>query len=388
MNKTNYLSNLTPLRGIAAILTVIFHCNLMVGFALSKSLPRPDLLLKMYLMVDFFFILSGFIMLHVYGKLFSEGVTRSDFKKFTIARFARVYPLHILMLFFLIVMYAISNYLGISKTPVLEIRNGIFSFFTNIFLLQSMNLHDWHSWCHASWSISTEWWAYMVFPFLVAPILKTSNLSKLVIVIICFLGYTSITYLLLPLVTYPAEIPFVKPNLENLNINVTYQYGFIRCICGFILGMIVHQAYSKNWAKSLLANGSTMLALTIALFLAMHFGIRDIVTVAIFPFIILCGAYGSVNIDKIFSWTPLQKIGDWSFAIYLVHQPLQYLIGKTMSYMNPPDPSFKGPPPSVPTDTAWLMTFGFILLTVIVSALVYKYWELPSRKWINASSKQ
>jgi peptidoglycan/LPS O-acetylase OafA/YrhL len=388
MNKTTYLSNLTPLRGIAAILTVIFHCNLMVGFALSNSLPKPELLLKMYLMVDFFFILSGFIMLHVYGKWFSDGVTGNAFKKFTIARLARVYPLHILMLLFLVVMYDVSSNLGIAKTPVLEIRNGIYSFVTNVFLLQSMNMHDWFSWCHASWSISTEWWTYMVFPFLVAPILKTNTFSKIAIIVACFLGYASITYLLLPLVTYPAEIPFVKPNLEALAINVGYQYGFIRCICGFIIGMIVHQAYEKNWAKPFFANGFTMMVATIALFILMYFGVRDMVTVALFPCIILSGAYGSVNIDKIFSWNPLQKVGDWSFAIYLVHQPLQYTIGKIVSYMNPPDPNFKGPPPVVPVDTAWLVTFGFVLFTILVSALLYKYWEVPSRKWVNSTASK
>jgi peptidoglycan/LPS O-acetylase OafA/YrhL len=56
----------------------------------------------MYLMVDFFFILSGFILCHVYGKYFAESVSRKEFKKFSIARFARVYPLHFATLCYLI----------------------------------------------------------------------------------------------------------------------------------------------------------------------------------------------------------------------------------------------------------------------------------------------
>jgi peptidoglycan/LPS O-acetylase OafA/YrhL len=87
---TTYLSNLTPMRGIAALLTVVYHVNLFVGGVLVTFTPLMN---QMHLMVDFFFVLSGFIMMHVYGKWFSEGVTVALFKKFTIARFARVYLL-------------------------------------------------------------------------------------------------------------------------------------------------------------------------------------------------------------------------------------------------------------------------------------------------------
>ncbi len=74
--KTTYLSNLTPLRGIAALLTVVFHVDLMIGVGGNMLIKLKDspILTRMYLMVDFFFILSGFIMLHVYGKWFAEKV--------------------------------------------------------------------------------------------------------------------------------------------------------------------------------------------------------------------------------------------------------------------------------------------------------------------------
>src|SRR6476646_10101802 len=92
--KISYLSNLTPLRGIAALLTVIFHINIFLGWEMMPPGGSP-LLSHMYLMVDFFFILSGFIMCHVYGNRFLKDVRATEFKKFTIARFSRVYPLHL-----------------------------------------------------------------------------------------------------------------------------------------------------------------------------------------------------------------------------------------------------------------------------------------------------
>ena len=71
MKPVTYLSNLTPLRGIAALLTVIFYVGLMVTPLVSNS----NLFNRMYLMVEFFFVHSGFIMCHVYCNLFSAAVT-------------------------------------------------------------------------------------------------------------------------------------------------------------------------------------------------------------------------------------------------------------------------------------------------------------------------
>ena len=120
MNTPKYLNNLTPMRGIAALLTVIFHVDLMLGNGgdmLIKS-SQSMLLTRMYLMVDFFFILSGFIMFYVYGKMFATKVTKESFRKFTIARFARVYPLHFFTLCYCIALFFISERLGIPKAPV------------------------------------------------------------------------------------------------------------------------------------------------------------------------------------------------------------------------------------------------------------------------------
>ena len=53
-----YLANLTPLRGIAALLTVIFHVDLMIGNGGNALIKIKDsmVLTRMYLMVDFFFM--------------------------------------------------------------------------------------------------------------------------------------------------------------------------------------------------------------------------------------------------------------------------------------------------------------------------------------------
>ena len=384
MKPVTYFSNLTPLRGIAALLTVIFHVSLMAGPLAFNT----EVLNRMYLMVDFFFVLSGFIMCHVYGDLFSGEVTMPAFKKFTIARFARVYPLHFITLLYTIILFSVTAKLGIPKVPVLQVENSGYSIFTNLLLLQSMNLHHWFSWVHASWSISTEWWAYMVFPFLVMPFSKLSSAGKIAVTLLCFGGYLFITFIIMPIVPFPAEIPFVKMDPAWLTVNVAYQFGFIRCLCGFVLGMMMYQGFKTDWGKKILANGYVFLTAAAGLFLSMHFGLPDVVTISFLPFILLSAAYGSPSINKVLSVKALQKIGDWSFSIYLVHQPLLYTIGSITAYYNPVNPNnpSAGPPPAPSLLVAWAICVGFIALTLFVSSLTYRFWEVPARKWINEKS--
>ncbi|MBC7652646.1 MAG: acyltransferase, partial [Deinococcales bacterium] len=366
---------------------VIFHVDLMLGNGGDMLVKRSQsmVLSRMYLMVDFFFILSGFIMFYVYGKMFASNVNKTSFKKFTVARFARVYPLHFFTLCYCIVLFFISEKFGIPKNPVLQIENSSFSIFTNTLLLHSMNFHNWFSWNHASWSISVEWWAYMLFPFLVAPISNMHSSKKAIIAMLCFIGYLAITFLIIPIVTVPKEIPFVKVDPSQLSINVAYQYGYIRCLCGFILGMMVYQAYSAKWLLQFFANGYILIGLTLVSFISMHFNLPDFITIIPFPFILLCGAYGSVGIDNFFANKFLQKLGDWSFSIYLVHQPLLFTIGNIVSYLNPIDLTkpLTGPPPKLEMLTGWLICIAFLIITLIISFITYHYIEVPARNKLN-----
>src|SRR5690242_15244341 len=160
MNTNKYLPNLNSLRGIAALLTTIFHINIVLssfggGLVNGKA---TSIVSRMYLMVDFFFILSGFILCYVYANRFEGPVKGKDFKRFTIARFARVYPLHLFSLLLTTLFLFLLHQCGVIVTPILDAENSGYSFITNLFLLHSMNFHQWFTFTHASWSISTEWW--------------------------------------------------------------------------------------------------------------------------------------------------------------------------------------------------------------------------------------
>ena len=331
-------------------------------------------------MVDFFFILSGFILCHVYAQNFKNSVNENSFKKFTIARFARVYPLHLFSLLLTTFFLFLLHQWGANVSPVLDVENSFYSFITNLFLLQSMNLHKWFTYTHASWSISTEWWMYMLFPFLVAPFMRLSKFGRLVIFALCIAGYLLIGYILAPLVTVPDALSFLRSN-EALpfSLNVSYQYGFFRCLFGFVIGMTVYFGYKENWAEQFFASGYTFLLLLLGLILCLHFGVLDVFTVLLFPFILLSAAYGNQNMNAILSTKPLQRLGDWSFSIYLLHQP--FLYQGAVLFGNSDKTGITVP--KLDIYTSWLICLIFIIFILFISYLSYRFIELPFRNFIN-----
>ena len=79
------IRSLTTLRGVAALMVAIFHTPALFGA--KALLPHA------YLAVDFFFVLSGFVLTHAYAGPISEGL---GFWRFTGLRLARLYPLYAL----------------------------------------------------------------------------------------------------------------------------------------------------------------------------------------------------------------------------------------------------------------------------------------------------
>jgi peptidoglycan/LPS O-acetylase OafA/YrhL len=378
--KTNkYLPNLTALRGIAALLTVIFHINIVLPVFGGQLVDGriSSIMNRMYLMVDFFFVLSGFILCYVYSGYFEGTVIAKDFKKFTIARFARVYPLHIFSLLLTSLFLFLLHQWGAKVSPILDVENSSYSFITNLLLLHSMNLHQWFTFTHASWSISTEWWMYMLFPFLVGPLIKLSKIGRVAIFALCITGYLVIGYVLVPLVKVPDKISFLR--VSPFSLNVAYQFGFFRCVFGFVIGMLVYFGYKRNWSRQLFSSGYTFLVLVSGLILCMHFAVLDVITVLFFPCILLSAAYGNEKLNSLLASKPLQALGDWSFSIYLIHQAFLY---QGVALLSNPDKTGITVPKLEMLDS-WIACIVFVVFVFFVSYLTYRFIELPARNFIN-----
>jgi peptidoglycan/LPS O-acetylase OafA/YrhL len=202
---------------------------------------------------------------------------------------------------------------------------------------------------------------------------------------LCFLGYVFIMLYLMPLVTVPAEIPFAKPDPSKMTIGVGNQFGFLRCLFGFVIGMMLYYGYKEDWQKTVLSNGYLLSALILGFFLSCHLGLPDVISICFFPFILLSVAYGSSGANAFLNLKPLQKIGDWSFSIYLIHQPLMLICFNVFAYIR--SAKVDAPPPKVEIWFGWLIGLGVVAVTLIVSSLTYRFWEVPTRRWLNPNYK-
>lgn len=178
---------MTGLRGVAAIWVLLFHV-VVVAIPLDSSIRNAlaYVALTGYLGVDVFFVLSGFVLAHVYAEQRIHVSTRA-WSTFLVKRIARVYPVHLFTtaLVFLAV--------GASFDP-----SGRFSVESLIHVLTLT--HAWEypivlDWNAPSWSVSCEWLAYLCCPAILAVINYVQD-RRLVIasVILCFCALAMVIF--------------------------------------------------------------------------------------------------------------------------------------------------------------------------------------------------
>ncbi len=368
---TQYIANLTPLRGIAALMIVVFHFE-----ELLARFVKPEnsmLIRKSYLMVDLFFIMSGFVLLHVYGESFSTIFKKADFFKFLRARFARLYPLHLFTLLLAIAFFLSSN------SPANPVNNPA-AIPTHLLLLQSFGIHSIFTWNVPSWSISAEWWCYMLFPLIVL-MLSKNNKTVFLLIILSASIYFSILYLL------PRTNPFMPAAPVPHNLDVTYDYGFLRGLAGFMAGMVTYILYQQRKLNQIFSKDIVgIIVVGITLF-ALHRGVNDIIYIPLFMLVVLGIGANTGIIHKIFMVRPLQYLGTISYSIYLMHGLLIFLIAVPlvlgMGY------AYKGPGSlTLPFWTGLGICSIFLLAVVGVSSITYFFIEKPCRKWINGKNKK
>ena len=149
---------LDSFRGIAAICVVIFHMHI-IGSITELNFFRGS-----SLFVEFFFVLSGFVLAHTYG--FKD----ISFKRFIISRTFRLYPLHLFMffMFFLlqIVQLIFVKYGMVFNKVPFEGHYAFKEIIPNLLFMQS-----WlpgflpTSWNQPAWSLSVEYYMYIIFFF-------------------------------------------------------------------------------------------------------------------------------------------------------------------------------------------------------------------------------
>ncbi len=355
MKSDHRYRSLDSLRGVAATLVVFFHVswdNHITGFHFFR---------QAFLFVDLFFILSGFIIATVYG---SRVRTSSDVLRFMTRRFFRLYPLHLATLLFLVGLEA-SKYLA--ATRGLSTASEIFAFqrtvpaiFVNLAFLQGAGVLDTLSWNTPSWSISCEMIAYAVFALMATAGLVISRSFWLVIIPI-FAGYAY-------LVVYRGTL------------NVSFDIGVVRCLCGFFLGALIARMPPAAFPNLLVIVSAGATALIIA-FLS---GASEIFVVPAFAVLVYALRNDESTIANIFLAKPLSFLGEISFSIYLVHYLVISIIGTILKVAFHAKPvQMRGWETPI-LDISPLLGDGPVVTTVICTLLIanftYKLIETPGRE--------
>lgn len=210
----------------------------------------------------------------------------------------------------------------------------------------------------------------MAFPFLYGPVSRLTNGGRVAV----FAGLLGLYLVLVYVLNVYPGFPWVR----SLNVPPFMGAAFMRCALSFSVGMLFHGLFRQQWGRSWLANGYATFGFAAGMALSMHLGLSDLITVATFPFIILSAAYGSVTVDKLLATSLMQRLGNLSFSVYLTNEVI-FDTGRVMRYAL----GLPIRPETVSTLGVWLWCFGWLALVFGVSALTYRYVEVPARNYLN-----
>src|SRR5438045_1601219 len=161
-----YVPALTGIRALAALLVLGMHTEQNVPCGLDSFLP---FLARGYLGVDFFFVLSGFIITHVYFASIAHP-SRGAIQIFLWHRLIRLYPVHVTVLAALVVLVGLAHAAHVPLNHPEEWRLGDIPW--QVTLLHAWGVTAKPGWNVPSWSISAEWFAYLLFPLLAPALLQ------------------------------------------------------------------------------------------------------------------------------------------------------------------------------------------------------------------------
>tara|TARA_R110002020_G_scaffold255539_2_gene469300 strand:- start:184 stop:1263 length:1080 start_codon:yes stop_codon:yes gene_type:complete len=143
-------------RLLAAILVMAYH--------FSHSAPNPKPVVEwfehMLPLLDMFFIMSGFLIFEHYGRMENTG---ENYLGFLIKRLSRLYPLHLITLSFF-VAFALLVHMGLLDSQGADTRYDLRALPANLLLIQAWGVDSELTFNYVSWSLSGEWFAYLIFP--------------------------------------------------------------------------------------------------------------------------------------------------------------------------------------------------------------------------------
>jgi len=334
------LHALTSLRFFAALAVVIYH---MSDYSLESSRGPLE---KAHLAVDLFFILSGFILAHVYGNAFVE--KRESARTFLIARFARIYPAHLVMMIIFLLYVTILGAIGF---PYNADRYRVESFFWHVTLLDASGIDTHLTWNFPAWSISAEFFAYLIFPIFVRPLMQLRPqvaFWSLLLLITAFV-----------LLDFPLRLT-----------QRTVDFSVIRILPEFLMGVLAYRI--RDRLVGYVGNATVaFVCVVLSIVLLTWIMAPDPFIVAAFVALIVLGPVVTGYVAAVLSWRPFVYLGEISYSLYMVHAFILSVVYNLFKIK-----WISAQIPSALLD--WLV----VLLVLVAACVLYHLVEKPGRQLI------
>jgi len=294
---------LESLRGLAALTVVIFH------FGVGSHFNNP-FTLNGFLLVDFFFVLSGFVIALSYLHRLSNITSLLTFQK---KRFWRLYPLHLLMLVvffgFNLAKYILSDQIQFAKPAFSE------DFFLE-FLFNLLLLHNWVlptlTLNVPSWSISAEFFTYLIFGITVLFVKNRTFFCTISAIFVITSGY------LLFQMGWQPEIG-----------------GPLRCIYGFFIGVIMYLIHESSKKLTFTSSIPGVMLLCVSIW-SIYNGTTYLDSYVFLPplfglvVMVISKTAQDTAISKILSHKTLVWLGTISYGVYMIHYAVIFIIGNIL----------------------------------------------------------
>jgi hypothetical protein len=379
MNKPNLrFRALDSWRGICALIVALYHFE-SLGRLYSGHLRSISIIGNGWLFVDFFFVLSGFVIYYTYSEKLTD---RASILNFAIRRFGRVWPLHAAILFMLIAielakLYSARHGAVIESQPFTEVY-AVPSIVTNIALVQALGLDRILTWNIPSWSISVEFYTYLIFA--------------------CSLYCLRWRRAAIPL-TFAIASAIALFSFSSME--ATHGFSLFRCLFGFYIGAAVSIMFPRMDAylpRSKL-RATTLEICAILAAIAVVAAARTNVAFAapiVFGFVVIVFARERGTISGLVTTTPFTFLGERSYSIYMLHFIVLLTMTRFIKAVSGAYTNAAGAKYITLTDSnirivylgsdiaADCIVLIFVAALLIASSLTYKFVENPGRKFFNS----
>lgn len=339
------LKPLTALRFFAAMWVVLFD------FTPSLGLGMPTVIGKGYLGVELFFVLSGFIISHVYMERFGAGQFR--YGAFLWARLARIYPVHIATLVGLGLIVAFARIIG------LDVGDKVLSWSSlpaQLTLTHAWGLGLKGGWNHPSWSISAEWFAYLGFPVFAAALWPLRNRPRLALI-------------LAGLAVIAISLGFQQLTGQSLS-RATIAWGALRIVPCFGLGCAVWLLWRTDLVRSSRIAGIVSVLCTGLVATTCATGAPDWLIILTFGGLIFGLAAISSSGSTRLTAPVWVYLGEISFSIYMVCIPWQLAFSRGATRL------FNVSAEALP----WPVWIALVLGVIPAGMLAHHLVERPARE--------